>query len=351
MQKQRLPPILAICLLSLASCRSIRARCEPHEIVVARRNISPALVEATKDNQIERGKPRPVIDGVGWVFGIPGKIILWDRRVENHDVSTVTERAMAEYLDDNDLDHVKVRVNQYAPVDDWRRLTRNKTMGWPYRYTLGALSVAGEAIFPGRLFGGDHYNPFTATIHLYSDVPAIALHEGGHAKDFTRRDYPGTYALAAGLPVVDLWPESLATGDVLAYAQKQQNTQLEEESYRILYPAYGTYVGGAAGDFVGMTIGLPIYAGTVAAGHVVGRTKARAVGARATQEMQPLPPVGDDGPEVRTAATGKSPYLPDETGEAKITAGQAGDSSAPERAAASTGNRATAAAIDRWPVR
>lgn len=246
------------------------------EIHVDRVNVAPELVDATRDSQIERGKRRPVLDGVGWVFGIPAKIILWDRRVDNHNVSVETEEAIRRYLGDNDLDHVKVAINQYDPLDDWRRLRANKTMGWGYRYTFGVLSVAGEAILPGRLFGGDHYNPYTGTIHLYSDVPAIALHEGGHAKDFTRRKLPGTYALAAALPVVSLWPEAIATGDAIAYAEQHQDPDLERESYRILYPAYGTYVGGSLGRFA-QPFTFPIYAGAVVAGHAVGRVEARLV--------------------------------------------------------------------------
>jgi hypothetical protein len=249
---------------------------KPREIHVDRVNVAPELVEITQDSQIERGKRRPVIDGLGWVIGIPSKILLWDRRVDNHDVSAETEEAIRRYLDDNDLDHVKVAINQYDPLDDWRRLRANKTMGWGYRYTLGVLSVAEEAILPGRLFGSDHYNPFTCTIHLYSDVPAIALHEGGHAKDFTRRKLPGTYAVAAALPVVSLWPEAIATGDSIAYAEQQADPELERESYRILFPAYGTYVGGSLRRFA-QPFTLPIYAGAVVAGHAVGRVEARMV--------------------------------------------------------------------------
>lgn len=245
----------------------------PREIDATRANVAPELVEATRDAPIERGIRRPVLDGVGWVFGIPSKIILWDRRVENHDVSRRTEDSLRRYLEDNGLDHVKVRINQYAPIDDWRRLRANKTVGWGYRYTLGALSVAGEAIFPGRLFGGDHYNPFTGTIHLYSDVPAIALHEGGHAKDFTRRRLPGTYALVTALPFGSLWPEAIATGDALAYLEEHDDRELQREAYRILFPAYGTYIGGSVGEVV-PPVALPVYAGAVVAGHVVGRTRA-----------------------------------------------------------------------------
>ena len=269
---------LAVGVVFLAAAKDACASdwLKPREIHVDRVNVAPELVEATQDSQIERGMRRPVIDGVGWVFGIPSKVILWDRRVENHNVSANTEESIRQYLDDNDLDHVKVRINQYAPLEDWRRLRANKTVGWGYRYTFGALSVAGEAILPGRLIGGDHYNPFTGTIHLYSDVPAIALHEGGHAKDLTRRKLPGTYAVATGLPVVSLWPEAIATGDAIAYAEQHEDPDLEREGYRILYPAYGTYVGGSMGDFVA-PIALPIYAGAVVAGHAVGRIQARMV--------------------------------------------------------------------------
>lgn len=246
------------------------------EIHVDRVNVAPELVEATRESQIERGRPRPVLDAAGWVVGIPAKIILWDRRVNNHDVSPDTENAIRRYLDDNDLDHVKVAINKYDPVDDWHRLRANKTVGWGYRSTLGALSVAGEAILPGRLIGGDHYNPFTGTIYVYSDVPAIALQKGGHAKDLARRSHPGTYALIAALPVTSLWPEAIATADAIAYAEQHGDPDLEREGYRVLFPAYGTCVGGSLGRFA-PPVALPIYAGAVVAGHAVGRVEARMV--------------------------------------------------------------------------
>ena len=276
MRRHSTPPrclatLLAVLSLTLPSCRLCDRCLAPREIVVDRPIAAPELVELTRAAPIERGKPRKVLDGAGWVLGIPSKVILWDRRVENHRVSATTEGTIAGYLADNRLDHVKVRINQYAPLEDWRRLRKNRTVGWPLRYTIGTLSVASEAIFPGRLLGGDHYNPWTATIHLYSDVPAIAIHEGGHAKDFARRRWPGLYAVAFGLPISELYPEAIATGDALAYAAELNDEELVAEGHRILYPAYGTYLGGAAGEAAGMTIGLPFYAGAVVAGHVAGR--------------------------------------------------------------------------------
>ena len=291
-------PALAVGVVFLAAAGDACAVdwLKPREIRVNHMNVAPELVEATQGSQIERGKRRPVLDGVGWVVGIPARVILWDRRVDNHDVSAETEDAIRRYLDDNDLDHVKVAINLYDPLEDWRRLCANKTVGWGYRYTLGALSVAGEAILPGRLLGGDHYNPFTGTIYLYGDVPAIALQKGGHAKDVARRNLPGTYALLAALPVTRLWPEAIATGDAIAYAEQQEDLALERESYRILYPAYGTYVGGSIGRFA-HPVALPIYAGAVVAGHAVGRVQAglvpevEAEPAAASDEIEPLPDI------------------------------------------------------------
>jgi hypothetical protein len=237
---------------------------------------SPELEPLTA-TQIERGRPVPFLDGLGWVIGIPNKILLWNSRIENHDVSPETEEAIAEYLAKNDLGTVKVRLNQYAPGDDWHRLVANKSVGWGWRYSLGTLSWLGETVFPGRVIGGDHYNPFTNTVHIYSDIPAVAVHEGGHAKDFARRRYKGTYAAVYLLPVVPLWHEAKATNDALGYFQAEGDVCNELEAYRVLYPAYGTYVGSAVGDFV-PGARFPLYLAGVAGGHVVGRVKAWRVG-------------------------------------------------------------------------
>ena len=258
-------------MVAVAAAASCKAGClEPHEIPLTRRNVAPEITSVTRSCPVERGEKRTIIDGLGWVVGIPRKIILWDCRVDNHHVSRETEQSLEDYLEEHQLDHVKVRINQYAPVSDWHRLRSNKSVAWPYRYTLGVLSVACEAVLPGRIFGRDSYNPYTATVHVYSDVPALAIKQAGHSKDFTRRMYPGTYSLATIVPVFNLWPEAIATGDVLAYADRHGAADLEREEYRILYPAYGASLGGVAGDvFAGAF--LPVYAGAVVAGHVVGR--------------------------------------------------------------------------------
>ncbi|MFM7059019.1 MAG: hypothetical protein ACKO2P_19080 [Planctomycetota bacterium] len=234
--------------------------------------------------QIEHGRPNAFVDGFGWVWGIPPKILLFDRRVENHRVSRTTEQALTKYLAHNELHSVKVRVNQYNPRDDWKRLTRNTAVGGGWRYTLGALSVAGETLFPGRLFGGDHYNPFTNTIHLYSDVPAIAIHEGGHAKDFATREWKGTWAAAYLIPGAPLWHESIATSDALTWLAEQDDPQALREGYHILYPAYGTYAGSVLSDPSGIS-----YLAGVLAGHAAGRWQASRIDDRPTHRKRETP--------------------------------------------------------------
>jgi hypothetical protein len=241
----------------------------PKAIDSRKQFIAPELAEANVP-AVERGAKRPVLDAVGWVVGIPSKLLLWNRRIDNHNISPETEVAIAKYLSDNELGHVKVRLNQYRPWDDMKRLTKNRTMAWPWRYTVGVISVLGEGIFPGRIFGGDHFNPYTQTVHLYSDLPVIGFHEGAHAKDFSRRGYPGTYAAAYMLPIVPLYHESVASRDVMDYVSKLGDPQLEQQAYHLLYPAYGTYVGGAIGAMI-PAVSFPAYYGSVLAGHAAGR--------------------------------------------------------------------------------
>ena len=266
------PPTYSLIILGWLLIVILAGGCrvlQPKPIAIVRNNI-PADLIADSEPQIERGKPRPIIDGFGWVWGIPSKITLWNRKVENHHISPETETLLAEYLETNGLSDVKVRLNQYRPGADWKRLTRNTSIAWPWRYTLGAAFVFGETIIPGRLFGGDHYNPYTSTIHLYGDVPAIAFHEAAHAKDFSNRARPGNYAALYLLPFVPLWHERIATNDVLSYVDDRNDPTLRREAYHVLYPAYGTYLGNAGGTIL-PRYSSPLFVGGVLTGHVVGR--------------------------------------------------------------------------------
>lgn len=242
--------------------------------------------------QFERGKPNALIDGAGWVVGVPSKIILWNIRMDNHHVGTNTEMALETYLQRNNLTNVKVRINQYAPGGEWSRLFRNKTVGWGWRYTVGVFSCLFYTILPQRIFGGDNYNDCTDTISIYSDVPAVVMHEGGHAKDFAGRKWKGTYGAAYMLPFVALYHEAQATSDAVSYLRDQPDAEAEKRAYHILYPAYGTYVGGSFGEYL-----MPytwIYWAGVIPGHIAGRWKATTVDERRAGEQAVMRPAASE---------------------------------------------------------
>jgi hypothetical protein len=290
-QSSGLPTVVFAFLLLVGSLLPVGCITAPYRHWNSADHPPPQELLAINEPQIERGTDYPVIDGIGWVIGIPDKIILWDRRVSNHHISSDTEDAITRYLVVNDLPAVKVRLNEYHPSDEWRRLVANKRVGWGWRYSLGTLSCLGYTIFPGRILGGDNYNPFTNTMNIYSDVPALALHEGGHAKDFSRRRFPGTYAAAYVLiPGAPLWHEGVATNDAISYLHAHGTVDEQREGYRLLYPAYGTYVGGTASDVI-VTRGLGgwiVYSAAVLSGHALGRIKAARI-----PDPPPDPPPAD----------------------------------------------------------
>lgn len=287
-------------LLSAAVLSGCATAVKPTVIPVSQIGDSHARYQraVTGEDQFERGQPRPVIDGVGWVVGIPNKVMLWDRRVDNHRISPETENQLREYLAANELYDVKVRVNQYHPLDEWRRLRRNQRVSPGWRYTVGALHTLGYTVLPGRIFGGDRYNPYTNSLYVYSDAPPMSIVEAAYAKDVSTRDLPGTYAAVQDLPVVGLWHETIATRDALDYTYMACTPEDRQEAECLLYPRYGARVGGAVGSATGV-VGFPTWIGA-GGGHVVGRLQGRkskegAAGEVTTVTSQPtandLPPV------------------------------------------------------------
>lgn len=243
--------------------------------------------------QIERGEPNAWLDGFGhYFFSLPTKLVLLDWRVDDHRVSKEVEASIHDYLAANGLCNTKVRINEYAPGGEWQRLFHNREMPGGWRFTLGLLSVSFYTIFPDRLFAGfpflgvgDQYNPYTNTISLYSNRRAIGLHEGGHAKDFASvasRHWRGLYAGARSIPIagmlVALVQEAAATNDALSWELATDSSRESQQAYRTLYPAYGTYLGGAAENGAALVldgwIPYAIQYGVVLAGHVVGQTRA-----------------------------------------------------------------------------
>jgi hypothetical protein len=274
-----LPRALLLAVLAVAAFRAaLRGQEVPSHF-----SPPPEDAAVTSDPQFEHGQPRKVVDAVGWVFGIPKKIILWDRRAVNHHVSAETERNLAQYLDANGLATTKVRINEYDPVGEWRRLGANKQVGAGWRYTIGAFDTLVYTVVPGRLFGADRYNPYTDSVYIYSDIPCLAQEQASYAKLVHARPHPGTYAAVSSLPIVQLWPEKQAKREVLDYTLMYGTPAQQTEATRVLYAEYGAEIGGQASLLVGSN--LPLVLAGAGIGHVAAR-----LNPTTTDDMPPAPP-------------------------------------------------------------
>ncbi|WP_210409991.1 hypothetical protein [Leptospira langatensis] len=237
--------------------------------------------------QFEEGEPYSVIDFIGkwlWPDSLFAKVMIWDRRMQNHSFSFETKRYLKEYIRDNNLKDVKVRFNQYAPWDDLKRLWHSRSVNPFLKWTIGLYAYfVNDLILVGRIFGGDHYNPYSNTIHVYSDIPAVVVHEGGHAKDFSQRQYRSLYALGYAVPVLGaFYPEARASDDAIRYFRYRCDKTEEITAYRTLYPAYGSYVAGGVSDLVPTSpystlIYYSLLATAATAGHLVGYVRQRQV--------------------------------------------------------------------------
>src|SRR5260221_1647605 len=135
-----------------------------------------------QEKQIERGTAYRVIDVIGNILAIPEKILLLNSQYHSNYISPETEEIVRQYLQDNKLHHVKVRLNQYNPLDDLERHFTNPRTSLLTKILSSPIAIIMAAI-PTRLYGSDRYDQFSDTIHIVSNDPAIALHEAGHAKD------------------------------------------------------------------------------------------------------------------------------------------------------------------------
>lgn len=236
--------------------------------------------------EVKEGKRILPVDWLGNLVGLLDKLILWNWKVKRHNITEPTDQAIQAYLDAHpaELGDVVVQVNRWAPVDSMRRLVGNKRVKWPYRVLFGFASVLIlDVLLVDRIFGVDRYNPFTHQVHLHSDLPSVALHELGHARDFASRRYKGSYAMFRMIPFADLYQEYKASKIALTYMRDQGLTETEIEAYKIYYPAFGTYAGG-------YLLGMGSVPGALV-GHIWGRVKARHVQKRVQSQTAPSPPL------------------------------------------------------------
>ena len=224
---------------------------------------------------VEYGEPRKVLDRMNRIVHAPARLLFPKSRIAKRQTTPATVERLKQYLVENDLTDVPIFVDCYDPREQWRRLRENKEVAPVWRYSLGAFSVVGYTVMPGRVFGGDRYNPYTNSLNLYSDLPALVLHEAAFAKNIHSRERPGAYAAVTALPIVSLWREREDVADVIGYAQAHDDWELEKEAYHVLYPRVAREGATVGGLFLTSWWGGPVLSlGGAAIGHGVGRTVA-----------------------------------------------------------------------------
>ena len=240
----------------------------------------PANVQEETPQQVvfEYGTPHKVLDKLAWVVALPTRILPMHPKINSHTLSPATTDKLKTYLEENDLSDVLVRVNQYDPAGEWRRLKENTRLAPGWRYTFGTASLVGYTVLPGRVFGGDLYNPFTNTLYVNSDVAAMLIVEAAYAKDLHTRTLPGTYAAINEFPVLTLWRYTLGVNDTLGYSVVEDDWELERETYRTVYPLMGIHAALGGHSAASMAIAMPnltvplTMIGGAVVGHTVGQT-------------------------------------------------------------------------------
>ena len=237
----RINKVQHVCLLpllfALAGCQTVCKQSTPCDACYQSSFHHP---------QISRGESNPLIDTLGAVVGIPEQIFLMDSRANNHQVSRKTETTVLRYLENNQLNSVLVRVNQYDPVGEWQRLMTNDRISPFTRFSVGTYDWLKYTLVPGRILGGDNYSPYTDSLHLYSDLPSLALTKAAYAKDVHTRDAPSVYSFVQSAPIVGLWSDGKAYAEAINHISRYGSEQDLSEAQRILLPdMVGTFSGEA----------------------------------------------------------------------------------------------------------
>lgn len=220
--------------------------------------------------RISRGRPSPFVDTFGNVLALPNKLLFLTADFESHAIGPEVERDVEAFLDRHELYDVQVRLNEYDPIGELVRLFANGRVNILLRLLIGLPVWLAYTLNIGRVFGGDHYNAFSNSVNLYSNHRSIALHEVGHALDFRNQRWPGLHALWRFVPGVALHQEYVASAHAIAFLRERGDHDEEVRAYRVLFPAYSTYVFGTLVDLFPSAASRWMLFPCIGLGHVVG---------------------------------------------------------------------------------
>ncbi len=221
---------------------------EPDNEIEKRLKNDPQLEEKLHQILVTRGKKNKIVDTLRGFFTWSQKLLYWNRTVGSGELHEDAEIATKLALVDGDSASTHISINEYNPKIIWQRTFQNDKTSILTKLTFGTIYALVYTVIPGRLlYGfGDQYNPFADTVILYSDNLDLALHEAGHAVDFSEKQKkhlgPGLYTLARVFFPIMLYQEAVATGKAFKFTAEHGASEDLKSSYALLFPAFGTYL-------------------------------------------------------------------------------------------------------------
>ncbi len=155
-----------------------------------------------------------------------------------------TEDYIKNYVSTSGLQNTTVRINHTSTWKDVKRLFKDKRLkDIPFvsRILIGVPLTLLSGLYT-KITRADYYNPMTRTVTVYSDVPAMALHELGHAKNMQEdplfKNHVTWYTAASYLPPTKLYQEFRASQNAHRALSESERWQ----TGRYLVPSFALYV-------------------------------------------------------------------------------------------------------------
>ena len=200
-------------------------------------------VEKIGTNTIEYGFDDTLSRGISYIGNLPNKLWFLSNEMGNYPRQK-TQEYITNYVNESGLENTTVRVGHSAIFEDLKRLKESEDVKkmspfskFMYLAYAGTVTVIGGVAC--KLTRSDNYNPFTKTAVIYSNSPAIAIHELAHAKDYQSKKHPVAYHLSRFLYPFLFYQEGKASINAHNYIKSEDK---EEKTGRYLIPSFLSYV-------------------------------------------------------------------------------------------------------------
>lgn len=176
--------------------------------------------------------PHPSLDRWERMIHAPRKCL--QRSVfDESQISDDTLALLSEYLDQQQLNDLRVTIREYAP-GEWQERLRDRVGQHPpvTRYVTAPLAWTRSTLFPDRVFHRNRYDSSTDTLAINADRPFEILEQAAIAK----RSRSARFPLLTQLPPMTLIHGIQADFEIIQWARDRSLPEIEQQGYRRLYP-------------------------------------------------------------------------------------------------------------------